>query len=653
MARDSKRLRKIHEDAIVEFDRVQLAVRDERQQARDDRRFVSIPGAMWEGKLGEQFENKPRYEVNKIQRSLNRLVSEYRNNRITVDFVSKDGTSNDDLADVCDGLFRADEQDSCAEEAYDNAFDEATSGGFGAWRLKACWEDEEDEEDERQRIRFEPIFDADTSVYFDLDAKRQDKSDAKRCWVVFSMTHADFEEEYGEDPSSWGKDESGEHFDWHTPDVVYLAEYYQVEETRETVRVFRTIDGDEERLVDPTEEEVAALVGAVELRSKTVKRRKVHKYLLSGARVLEDYGVIAGKHIPIVPVYGKRWFIDNVERFMGHVRLSKDPQRLKNMMVSRLAEISAISPVRKPIFAPEQIAGHENMWRDDNIENNAVLLVNPITNAEGQEVAQGPLGYTEPPNIPEALAGLLNLTEQDMAQIQGEDQRGEEMVSNISGKAVEMIQQRQDIHAFIYLSNFSKAMQRCGQIWLSMAKEIYHEESRKMKSIGEMDNIESVTLSEPAIGDEGGVTLKNDLSRADFDVVVDVGPSFSSRRQATVSALQNLVQFTEDPQDRKILQSLILMNTEAEGLADVQEYYRRQLVAMGVLQPNEEERAAMEAAGEAEPSAQDTYLFAEARKSEADAVKKAAETDYTIARTEREEAETIKTLEEAANVGRA
>ena len=39
---------------------------------------------------------------------------------MTVDFLSKDGSPNDEMADVCDGLFRADEQDSGAEEAYDN-----------------------------------------------------------------------------------------------------------------------------------------------------------------------------------------------------------------------------------------------------------------------------------------------------------------------------------------------------------------------------------------------------------------------------------------------------------------------------------------------------------------------------------------------------
>src|SRR5690606_41879975 len=58
-----------------------------------------------------------------------------------------------------------------------------------------------------------------------------------------------------------------------------------------------------------------------------------------------------------------------LERCMGHVRLCKDAQRLKNMQLSKLGELSAMSSVEKPILAPEQVAGVQHMWAQDNIEN--------------------------------------------------------------------------------------------------------------------------------------------------------------------------------------------------------------------------------------------------------------------------------------------
>ena len=659
----AERLAKVHSRALAEFDRIQEAQRDERKQCVQDRRFYSIAGAQWEDKLGEQFANRPKFEMNKVHLAVIRIINEYRNNRVSADFVPRDGASNLDLADICDGLYRADEQDSGGEEAYDNAFEEGVGGGFGAWRLRNEYEDEEDEENEHQRICFEPIYDADTSVFFDLDAKRQDKSDAKRAYVIYAMTPEAYEEEWNDSPASWPKEITDEtYFDWNTPDYVYVAEYYEVEEVAQTIRYFLSPAQIEEIRVpeDQYEDMLPELEaqGAVEIRSRKVKTRKVHKYIMSGGSVLEDCGYIAGKHIPIIPFYGKRWYVDGIERCMGHVRLAKDAQRLKNMVISWLAEIAGESPTSKPIFAPEQVAGHEAAWRDDNIDRYPYLLANPLTDAEGNIVSAGPQAYTKAPEIPPAMAALLQILDIDLAEILGNAQEGDKMVSNISGKAVEMIQERLDRQAFIYLSNFAKSMRRSAQVWLSMAKEIYTEKGRKKKLIGEMGNIESIEFGREVIDEDTGTKRDmTDLNHADFDVSSDVGPSFQSRRDATVRGLTNLMQFADDPADRKILMSMVLMNTEGEGLGEINEYYRKQLVAQGVVPPNDEERKAMEeaAAQPAEPSPQDKYLMAEAMNSEADAMKKAAETDEVVAKTANIEADTAKkeaeTLAELGGIG--
>jgi hypothetical protein len=293
---NDQRLANLHAEALRQYNDIQTALRDERLQCLQDRRFYSICGAQWEGPLYDQYENKPRFEVNKIMLSVIRIVNEYRNNRITVDYVAKDGES-DNLADTCDGLYRADEQDSVANEAYDNAFEEAVGGGIGAFRLRTAYEDEEDEENDRQRIRFEPIFDADSSVFFDLNSKRQDKSDAMFCFVVTSMTRDSYKETYNDDPTDWPKIIHQYEFDWATPDVVFVAEYFKVEEVTETIRIFRSIDGTEEKYRqedfknDETLEETLIAIGSQEVRQRKIKRKKVRKYIMSGGKVLEDAGI--------------------------------------------------------------------------------------------------------------------------------------------------------------------------------------------------------------------------------------------------------------------------------------------------------------------------------------------------------------------------
>ena len=652
MTRD-QRLANVHAEAMSEFDTIQSTMRDERLQCLEDRRFYSISGAQWEGNLYEQYLNKPKFEVNKVHLAVMRIINEYRNNRITVDFVSKDGTDDDKMADVCDGLFRSDEQDSGANEAYDNAFEEAVGGGFGAFRLRAVYEDEYDEENEKQRIRIEPIYDADTTVFFDLDAKRQDKSDARMCYVLTAMTPDAYREVWEDDPTTWPKGIEQVAFDWATPDVVYVAEVYRVEEASELIRIFQTLDGQEEKYSekdfeqDPELETMLEAVGTKEIRQRRVKRRKVRKYIMSGSKVLEDSGYIAGDQIPIIPVYGKRWFVDNVERCMGHVRLAKDAQRLKNMQLSKLGEISALSTVEKPIFTPEQVAGHEMMWSEDNLRNYPYLLLNTVTDANGGETLAGPVGYTKPPQIPPALAGLLQITEQDMSDLLGKPDAAEEIVSNVSGKAVELIQQRLDMQTYIYMSNMAKAVKRCGEVWLSMARDIVVEPGRKMKSVGLGGELSSIEIGKPMLNPKTGeVEYENDLSNAKFDVAVDVGPASATKRSATVRALLGMIQIAPDPETQQVLTSMAMMNMDGEGIGEVRAYFRDKLIKMGVIQPTEQEGekllAEMQAAQQPDPQA--LYLQAAAMEAQAKAGQAQANTEYTLARAEETRAKTVEVL---------
>ena len=649
---NDQRLANLHSEALAQFDDVQTALRDERLQCLQDRRFYSLAGSQWEGPLWDQYENKPKFEVNKIMLAVIRVVNEYRNNRITVDYVSKDGQENDRLAEVCDGLYRADEQASVADEAYDNAFEEAVGGGIGAWRLRTVYEDEENDEDDRQRIRIEPIFDADSSVFFDLGAKRQDKSDAKYCFVVTSMTRQAYKETWGDDPTDWPKIIHQYEFDWCTPDVVYVAEYYKVEEKTETIRIFQAIDGTEERYTqadfaaDEALEETLAAIGTREVRQKKVKRKRVRKYIMSGGRVLEDAGYIAGKCIPIVVVYGKRWFVDNVERCMGHVRLAKDAQRLKNMQLSKLGEISALSSVEKPILTPEQVAGHQVMWAEDNLKDYPYLLINPVTDQNGNQAISGPVAYTRSPQIPPAMAALLQITETDMQDILGNPAGAEKMVSNISGKAVEMIQARVDGQAYIYMSNFAKGMKRCGEIWLSMARDIYTEEKRKMKTIAATGEASTIELMQPTIDEETGkLMMENDISSATFDVVADVGPTSSSKKQATVRAITGMLQITQDPETAQVLTAMAMMNMEGEGLSDTNAYFRKKLLRMGAVKPTEEETQEMMAEMQGQPEDPNSiFLQAAAEEATAKAAKARADTVETVASAELKRAQTLETL---------
>jgi hypothetical protein len=331
---------------------------------------------------------------------------------------------------------------------------------------------------------------------------------------------------------------------------------------------------------------------------------------------------------------------------MGHVRMAKDSQRLANMQRSKLAEISALSSVEKPIVTPEQIAGHQDAWTKDNLKNYPYLLLNPVTGADGSMQPQGPLGYTRPPAVPPAMAALLQVTEQDIRDVLGDQGQGDKIVSNISGTAVEMVQQRLDMQTYIYMSNMAKAIRRCGEIWLGMAKDVYVESKRKMKAIGPQGDLSSVELLRPTIDEETGeMKMENDLSDANLDVTVDVGPSFSSQRASIVRSLTNMMAITQDPQSQQVLQSIAIMNMEGEGLSDAREFFRKKMVEMGVVKPTPEESAQMQAAmANQQPDPNAVFLQAAAEEAMAKAAGARAGVVKTVADAELARAKTMSTL---------
>jgi hypothetical protein len=231
------------------------------------------------------------------------------------------------------------------------------------------------------------------------------------------------------------------------------------------------------------------------------------------------------------------------------------------------------------------------------------------------------------------MAALLQIAGQALDDLLGNQQAGEQVQPNMSGKAVELIQQRLDMQVFIYMSNAAKFMKRIGEVWLSMAREVLVEDDRQMKMISEDGSMDTVTLRQPSVDPKTGETvMKNDPGEARFDVWVDVGPSSQSRRAATVRALTGMAQLTDDPQDRKVLVSSALMNIEGEGLQDIRDYYRKQMVEAGVTKPTEEEKAEMQAAAQGQqPDPQAQYLLAAAEQAQADAGLKRAGTVEKVA----------------------
>lgn len=592
-------LEKKHERVMLRFDRAYSPQQDVREKCVEATRFARVPGGQWEGataagtKLDDQFEKYPKFEINKVATELNRIISEYRNNRITVKFRPGDREASEELSNKLNGLFRADYEETDGGEACDNAFDDAATGGFGCFRLTSMLVNEYDPMDERQRIAIEPVYDPSRSVWFDPDAKKYDKSDALWAFCMYSLSPEKYESEYGKTPpssldtttiTSW-------EYDWFAPEVVYIAKYYEVrKESVDVISYQQPITGEiatyDSDQIEDIEDELAD-AGFVEVARRSVKRRRVYVSVVDGENFLEKPRRIPGEHIPLIPVYGKRWFIDDIERVEGHIAKAMDPQRLYNLQVSMLADTASQDPGSIPIVGMEQIRGLEKHWAERNKTRPTFLPLREVKDKAGNIIAGAtPAGYTQPAVMNPALAALLQQTSADIQEVTGGSQAMQQMPSNISQETVSNLMNRSDMASFIYLDNMAKSLKRAGEVWLSMAREVYGSD-REVRVVND-DGTDDIALMNAQVVDRqtGNVVALNDLSTGRYDVTVDVGPSYTARRDATVSALTQVLQ-TMLPQDpmRPVIQGIILDNLDGEGMDDFKEFNRKQLLTSGAVKP--------------------------------------------------------------------
>jgi hypothetical protein len=602
--RSEKTLADVHERALTAFDEDVLPQLEIRAHALLCRKFISIPGAMWDGDWGDQFNNSIRVEVDKLSKGVDKIVTDYRANRIVPDFRPSGGSSDQMTADTLDGIHRSDSNHFKAQQARDNAFEEAVAGGFGSYRLVNVLADPYDLDSDDQRIN--PgmlIADADQRVFFDANSKLYDKSDARRCFVLTGWTRDAFEAEFGEDKAtSWPNPKVPlSNYDWYTPDIIVVAEYYEVEDIDAKALVLtHAVSGEEQRhWADDLSRGDLDEYRSQGWTSKTItrRRRRVRKYLMSGAEVLKDQGYIAGSCIPVVPVYGKRWYVENVERFRGHVSKRMDSQRAYNAMFSKVAETSALAPREKPIFLAQQMPPHlATLWENQEKDRHPYALVDPVIDQEGKYVAMGPIGKVEPASMAPADAAILQMAAADLTE---DDDKADEVQSNVSADAMDIAAMRVDAKSGIYIDNMAQSVQREGEIYLEMAREVYFEPGRIVETMSEEGDDGEAQLHQPFTDKQGNHLTVNDFSSGKYKCVVDVTEATATRRDKTVRSMLATAQVAQTVGDQELGTVCILtavMNQDGEGTSDVQTYARKRLVTMGVVEPTDDEKAQMEQA---------------------------------------------------------
>lgn len=602
-----------------------FAVDQQRDWSNEDMRFCDVDGAMYEDWFQEQFEDRPRMEFNKVAQAVHRFIGEWASNRFETKFMADDGKTSEADADLLSGLYRKDFRRSSGAEAIDNAVQEMAKGGFGAWRLSTEFVDEEDIDNDDQRVVFEPIFSAYNSVIYDANAKKYDKSDARHVTYLEQMTRKAAEEEWGADVDSAFAPPDMGRFNWNNGKYVWIGNFYEIRKDKQDVIIFEDPLGRRKAVFeDDFKQYLDELAdgGYEEISRRKKTKISVWKTIVAGSKILEVAKRIPGKLLPIVPMYGFRSFVDGKEFWYGLVRKNKDANRLFNMAATSVAESAATTSIDMPILTDEQVEGRESQLSQMHLGKFNYAVVNQLYDEAGNLIPSGPVGRWGSPSVDPNTAAIMQVVSDYIREETG-GVPTEAMDVEMSGKLFNAVNQRIDLNTFVLMDNIAKSQKRAGEVYRSIAGEIF--DTDRMVNLIEQDGTEKqAQLFEIIIDEETGQSKAiNDIRNGEavFEVLVDTGPAFASRRRETLETIKDIMTVTppESPYT-PFLYSELINNIDGVGLEGLREFNSQQMLIQGLRKPEDEEEAAIvQQAQQNQSNEQAEYLQALANESNANA----------------------------------
>ena len=631
------------EDLKIEIAGDFAATEYQREKANEDIRFCMVDGGMWEGYLEHthyQDSSRARLELDIVSDHVERFIGEWTDNRVNVSFTPDDEATTDDDAELLNGIYRADFKDNGGQTAQDTAVKEVAYCGVGHFKISPRYDDEEDPDSDRQQIFFKGIHNSYNHVIWDKNAKEVDKSDARRCTVLWAYTDDAYAEQWpnGAPVSAYTPD-SRRFLNWSYNDtkIIYVAERYDVEIERTTIHIFENWQTGQIERIDARDlemlEQELRILGFREVRRKRVKIRTVYRCVFSGEDYLEQPKRIAGKWIPIIPMYGYRMFVDGEEYFRGCVRKLKDVNRMINASVSRMTETAATSPEDKPIFTRAQVQGLEHVWADQT--EGAYAMINDLVDAEGNPVFNGPVGWLSAPQVDPNSQAITEIGFSFAQKMTGHVDADSPAQDQRSGKLLQELNKRENRNTKTITDNIKTSIKHSGRVYRSIAAEVLADRRQKRVLSADMQTTKMVQLRELFMDQETGTFQeRNNLSKGRYQVDVDVGPQYESQKEATIESIERVIERL--PEGSPYLAPLLAMwidNIVGTGLDPLKDFNRKQMLVMGMVKPEDQDEM--------------MYLVQQMQQPDPDAeLKKAVETQQH-AEAEHLQAKTVQTLADA------
>lgn len=541
------------------FDLCKTAWKSNRERYVEDVKFAS--GEQWPEAIVKERERKcqPCLVVDKLNQYVRQVVNDSRQNRPSIKIRPVDSQADPETAEMMQGLVRHIEDRSMADVAYDTALECAVKGGMGYFRVLTEYAHEGTFEQDIyiKRVR-NPL-----TVWLDPNCQEPDYSDAKFGFIIEELPEDEYKAAFPKAKTKSDIDtDNTSKSDW-VGEKIRIAEYFEVVQKDRTLHLLD--DGqtatDEEYM--QAQAEGIQVPGIVESRAVPINIVMWSKS--NGVEYLKEPQEWPGKYIPIIPVWGNEIDIEGEVIYTGLINAAKDAARLYNYSRSAFAERVALAPKSPYIAAAGQVENYAE-WQDANQTNYSTLTYDPIEVGgtlvgapQRQQASDIPAGFSQDMQLSEHdIQGALGMYSASLGQPSNEK----------SGKAIIARQREGDTGTFHYHDNLARAIRHLGKVLVDLIPKVY-DSKRVLRIIGQDGETSNVTVDPqlPRSSAKLGQQTIYNLNVGIYDVAVDAGASYTTKRQEAAEGMAQL--FQGHPQLMQVIGDLFFRKVDWPGADEI------------------------------------------------------------------------------------
>lgn len=516
--------------------------RHNRDKAREDMRFLHVPGEQWDPTVKKARGDRPCYEFNKARIKAKRIVNEMRANR-PAGKVRAVEESDKKTAEVMEGLGRNILQVSDFDTISDQAGEYQVGAGIGAWRIVTEYAEDSFDQD----IKVVPVSNP-FNLYWGPESVEPLHRDAPDWALLDWLSNDAYTDRFGKKARKVNFDSDTQFDDdaeWKTDQGTRVCEYHWKEPYEK--HLLQLADG---KVIDAASDAgkliLAGLATDAAGQPLVVKRerkavcQRILMCTASGDAIIEGPVELKGRYHRFIVVHGEWLVIDGKPTWCGITRYAKDAQRAYNVASTAVTEAIATAPNSHYWVTVEQAKGNTTQWNKAVAENLPWLLYNPDPKAPGAPQRVGGA------DVPSALIAEQNIRDQELKDVMGVyDTSLGDRSNETSGRAISRRNEQGQIVNFNFPDNMAKGKQWTVTIVNDLIP-FYYDTERTVRVIG-VDGAEDYVKINTAGLDPhtGEPVLLNDLTRGKYDTTVTVGPSFATQRQEAAEAYTGLA--AQDP----------------------------------------------------------------------------------------------------------